>query len=63
MTTTTPESRGSLARTAYLRMKHHPNPVPESEPMFDDLPLHEQECWVNAARVIWDIATTGRSTL
>lgn len=63
MTTTTPESRGSIARTAFLREKHAPQPVPATEPTFDRLPEQEQAQWINAARVIWELATTGRASL
>lgn len=63
MTTTTPESRGSLARTAYLRTLYAPDPVPSDTPYFAMLPAVEQDAWIKAAGVIWDIATTGRATL
>jgi hypothetical protein len=63
MTTTTPESRGSIARTAFLRKKYEPGPVPASEPMFTELPPDEQACWINAARVVWELGTAGKTAL
>jgi len=61
-TTTTPESRGRIAYTAYLR-KVHNGPIPLSVPTFDGLPAIERDGWMNAARVLWEIATTGRTEL
>jgi hypothetical protein len=62
-TTTTPESRASIARPAFLRQKYSPQPVPMTEPTFEQLPADEQAQWINAARVVWEIATTGRASL
>jgi hypothetical protein len=63
VTSTTPESRGRIAYTGYLRSIHNRGPIPETVPSFDDLPEAERLAWVNSARVIWEIATTGRSSL
>jgi hypothetical protein len=61
VTTTTPESRGRLAYTAFCRGAAGGRPV--VAPLFDELPLNEREGWIKAAGLIWDLATTGRATL
>lgn len=62
MTTTTPESRGLIAYSAYTRslMQANPSRTPLS---FDELPDDERDGWLNAARVLWDLATTGKATM
>jgi hypothetical protein len=62
-TTTTPESRARIAYTAYGRVTGFRNFLGEPMPDFDNLPPKIQEAWTNAARVIWEIATTGRTEL
>jgi len=61
MTTTTPESRGRIAYTAFCRGAAAGRPI--VAPLFDELPPSEREGWIKAANAIWDIATTGRATI
>ena len=61
MTTTTPQSRAQLAYAAYTRILMQ-NGLP-TPPPFDELSSAEHEAWMNAARVLWELATTGRSTI
>jgi hypothetical protein len=63
MTTTTPESRGRIAYTAYGRRTGFQRHDGRALPTFDELPAVEREGWINAAGVIWELATTGRATL
>lgn len=63
MTTTTSESRARIAYTAYLRALWRGNPIPDSAPTYDQLPDAEREGWMNASRALWEIATTGRTTI
>lgn len=61
MTTTTPESRARLAYTAYGRVVGFKNFQGDDMPAFDALPQPIRNAWENAARVIWELATTGQS--
>lgn len=63
MTTTTPESRGRIAYTAYGRITDFKNFRGEPMPAFDDLPPKIREAWISAAGTIWDLATTGHATI
>lgn len=63
MTTTTRESRGQLAYTAYCKTVRFKSINGEDLPMFHEMPADRQEAWIVAANLIWDIATTGRATL
>lgn len=63
MTTTTPESRARIAYTAYLRALYGGAPIPDDVPTFGALPDAEQLGWLNASRALWEIATTGRTTI
>lgn len=63
MTTTTPESRARIAYTAYGRKVDFKNFQGDPMPVFDALPEQIREAWINAARVIWELGTTGTSTL
>jgi hypothetical protein len=63
VTTTTPESRARIAYTAYCRKLADGGPIPPEVPSFDDLPEDQRLGWFNASRVLWEIATTGRTTL
>jgi hypothetical protein len=62
-TTTTPESRGQIAYTAYGRSvgfkAHDGNDMPN----FGNLPKDRQNAWIAAADIIWSLATTGKATL
>lgn len=62
-TTTTPESRARLAYTAYGRTVGYKNFQGDQMPVFDELPQQIRKAWENAARVIWEIATTGKSVV
>ena len=63
MTTTTPESRGRIAYTAYCRKVNFRAIDGSDLPAFDDVPEPQREAWVFAANVLWDLATTGHATL
>jgi hypothetical protein len=63
MTTTTPESRARIAYTAYLRALHGGAPITDDVPTFDALPDAERAGWFNASRALWEIATTGRTSI
>lgn len=63
MTTTTPESRGRLAYTAYCKRRNFKAVDGSDLPIFDDLQPGTREAWIAAAGLIWDLATTGRATL
>lgn len=62
-TTSTPESRGQLAYTAYCRSVNFKAVNGEELPMFFDLDEERRRAWMAAADVIWQIATTGVATL
>lgn len=62
-TTTTPESRARIAYTAYIRAHVLSGINMAQSPLFDDLPVQERAGWLNAARVLWDLATTGRAEM
>ncbi len=59
MTTTTPESRGSIAYTAYHRVLAGPG-VPVTAPLFHTLDVRERQAWISAAQVVWSKAKTGQ---
>ena len=63
MTTTTPESRGRIAYTAYCMAVARWLPEQERSPLFDELPEPDREGWTSAAQVIWDLAKTGQATI
>jgi hypothetical protein len=58
MTTTTPESRGRIAYTAYGRVTEFENYQGLPMPSFDELPPKIKEAWIKSANTIWDLATT-----
>lgn len=63
MTTTTSESRGRIAYTAYGRKTFFKDASGNDLPSFDDLPDDQREGWIFAANTIWDLAKTGRATI
>ena len=63
MTTTTPESRGRIAYTAYLRGRYGTDPRIAQTPTFDELFPVDRDAWIKAANTIWDLAKTGRATI
>jgi hypothetical protein len=63
MTTTTRESRGRLAYTAYCRRVDFKSIHGEDLPTFDEQDEKIREAWIQAANVVWDLATTGHATL
>lgn len=63
MTTTTPESRGHIAYTAYGRKTEFKNFRGEPMPSWDDLPQTTRDAWIFSANVIWDLATTGHAEI
>jgi hypothetical protein len=62
-TTTTPETRGRIAYTAYGRITGFKNFQGDEMPTFDNLPPQIKRAWITAANVIWDLATKGNATL
>jgi hypothetical protein len=62
-TTTTPESRARIAYAAYVRAHALAGLNTMQTPLFDDLPAVERAGWLNASRVLWELATTGRTEL
>jgi hypothetical protein len=63
MTTTTPESRGRIAYTAYCRRVNFTAHNGEPLPGFDDLGEPQRDAWIYSANVLWDLATTGKATI
>ncbi len=63
MTTTTPESRGRIAYTAYGRDTNFKNFMGQPMPEWDALPDAIRNAWIKAANVIWDLATTGHAVI
>jgi hypothetical protein len=63
MTTTTPESRGQIAYTAYGRRVNFTTHDGREMPLFDQLGPTQREGWIAAAEVIWQLATTGQATI
>lgn len=63
MTTTTPESRGQIAYSAYTRSLMQAEPSRTPPPLFPELPEDEHDGWLNAARVLWELATTGKTSM
>jgi hypothetical protein len=63
MTTTTRESRGRIAYTAYCRKVDFKSIHGEPLPTFDEQSETIREAWIQAANVVWDLAKTGRATL
>jgi len=62
VTTTTPESRASLAYTAFL-VGQYGMPVPLDKPTFQQLTPEERKGWIKSSQTIWDLAKTGRATI
>lgn len=62
-TTTTPESRGQLAYTAYCKALLFKSAEGEDLPPFYECPPEVQQGWISAANLIWDLATTGKAAL
>lgn len=63
MTTTTPESRARLAYTAYCKAVDFRSVNGDPLPPFDEQPERLRTAWGESARVLWELATTGHSTL
>lgn len=63
MTTTTPDSRGQLAYTAYGRSRNWTAVDGSEMPLWAEIHPDIRAAWVAAAGVIWDLATTGRATI
>lgn len=63
MTTTTPESRARILYTAYGKAVDFKNHLGQPMPRFDELPERIRNAWEVGARVIWELASTGRSTM
>lgn len=61
MTTSTPESRGRIAYTAYGKRTDFKNYLGKPLPPWDELPRNIQKSWIAAAGAIWELATTGRT--
>lgn len=63
MTTTTPVSRGRIAYVAYGVQRnfraHNGEPLPEWAALPDEI----KRAWIAAAGAIWDLATTGRTSI
>lgn len=62
-TTTTPDSRGRLAYTAYGKAVNFTTHDGQPMPMWDELAAQTRAGWVAAAQLIWELATTGRGVL
>lgn len=62
-TTTTPESRGQLAYTAYGKKVDFKTHDGGTLPMWRELGETQREGWMAGAGLIWELATTGRATL
>lgn len=62
-TSTTRESRGRIAYTAYGRTVQFKNWQGDPMPSWPELPMHIREAWIVSANVVWDLATTGHATL
>lgn len=62
-TSTTPESRGRIAYTAYGRVTGFKNFQGNPMPTYDALPLTIKDAWNAAANAIWSLATTGKATI
>jgi hypothetical protein len=58
VTTTNPEARGRLCYAAFCGKLRAIEPPP-----WDDLPDAEREAWTDAARVLWELATTGETRM
>lgn len=63
MTTTTPESRGQLAYTAYCKTVGFTAYNGETLKTWIEVPEDRRAGWVAAAGLIWDLATTGTAEL
>lgn len=63
MTTTTPESRGQIAYTAYGRVTGFKNFQGNEMPTWNELPENIREAWIKSANTIWDLAITGKATI
>lgn len=62
-TTSTPESRGQIAYTAYGKSVDFTAFNGEPMPMWHELDDRRRQAWINSARVVWDLATTGSATI
>jgi hypothetical protein len=62
-TTTTPESRGRIAYTAYCKSRVSMGDDWSALPSFDEQSPENRQAWITAAQVLWDLATTGQATL
>lgn len=60
MTTTTPESRATIAYVAYGRTLVGPG-RPLTGPTFRGLLPYERDAWSRAAEVVWAMAKSGRA--
>lgn len=60
MTTTTPDSRASIAYTFYHRTLAGPG-VPVTAPSFSTLGLADKTAWRTAAEIVWAKAKNGHS--
>jgi hypothetical protein len=56
---TTPESRGQIAYTAYCRKVDFKAHNGDDLPRWANLPAAVREAWIHAAGVIWELGTTG----
>jgi hypothetical protein len=63
MTTTAFESRAQLAYTAYAKAVGFVTKDGKPMPVFDELPVPIRHAWQETARVIWELASTGKATL
>ncbi len=63
MTTTTPESRGQIAFTAYGRTVGFKTHDDQDIPAWADLSDTVRAGWIASAQAIWDLATTGKATI
>lgn len=62
-TSTTPESRARLAYAAYAKAVDHLDKDGRPLPEFDTLRQRQRTGWQASARIIWELATTGRASL
>jgi hypothetical protein len=62
-TTSTPESRGQLAYTAYGKSVGFKTHDGKDLPMFHELGDPQRQGFIAAADVIWQLATTGSATI
>jgi hypothetical protein len=60
MTTTTPDSRATIAYVSYHRTLAGPG-VPVSAPTYGSLPMAERTAWRTAAEIVWSKARNGQT--